>query len=206
QGAGFGNLLPVDRAARAEVGRRLEKALTEAARKGDVPRRLAVAHAIGAMGEDIPPITPSPAKGDEPPPRTAQTSRGFASSLAPILIRLCQDPEPAVRTAAARALGRINPEPGPTAAALKALLAGDEVGPRRAAAEALCSLVEIPSQLPAGGCGADPVAAAAIGAGPQDERGGAEAVAPGARGPVRAPGVPAEGAADARRRRQPAVR
>jgi HEAT repeat protein len=148
QNAGFANVLPVDRAARAEVGRRLEKALAEAARKGDVPRRLAVAHAIGAMGDDIPTITPPPAKGDEPPTRTAQPSRGFASSLAPILIRLCQDPEPTVRTAAARALGRINPEPGPTAAALKAILANDEVGPRRAAAEALGSLVEIPSRLP----------------------------------------------------------
>jgi HEAT repeat protein len=148
QSAGFANVLPVDGAARAEVGRRLEKALAEAARKGDVPRRLAVAHAIGAMGDDIPPITPPPAKGNEPPTRTALASRGFASSLALILIRLCQDPEPAVRTAAARALGRINPEPGPTAAALKAILARDEVGPRRAAAEALGSLVEIPSRLP----------------------------------------------------------
>jgi HEAT repeat protein len=145
QTTGIGTVLP-DRAARAEIGRRLEKALTEAARKGDVPRRLAVAHAIGAMGDDIPSINPPPAKGDEPPTRTAQASRGFASSLAPILIRLCQDPEPAVRTAAARALGRINPEPGPTVAALKALLAGVEVGPRRAAAEALCSLVEIPTR------------------------------------------------------------
>src|SRR5262249_41089153 len=110
-----------------------------------VPRRLAVAHAIGAMGEDIPAINP-PARV----PKLASLSapvRGYASSLAPILIRLCQDPEPAVRTAAARALGRINPEPGPTAEALRVLLAGDEVGPRRAAAEALCNLVEIPSRL-----------------------------------------------------------
>jgi HEAT repeat protein len=145
QTTGFGNLLP-DRAARAEIGRRLETALTEAARKGDVPRRLAVAHAVGAMGDDIPPINPPSAKGDEGPLSTVRASRGYASSLAPILIRLCQDPEPAVRTAAARALGRINPERGPAVAALKGILARDEVGPRRAAAEALCGLVEIPTR------------------------------------------------------------
>jgi HEAT repeat protein len=113
----------VHRAARAEVGRRLEKELAETARTGDLPSRLAVAHLIGVL------------------PKTRALDRysrkGFASSLAPVLIHLYRDPEPAVRTAAARTLSRINPDPGPAAAALQGLLSKDEVGARRVAAAAL---------------------------------------------------------------------
>jgi HEAT repeat protein len=132
----------VDRAARAEVGRRLEKALTEAARSGSVTRRLAVAHAIGAMGNDIRTLNPPEnVKGRA----FVRPQRSFASSLAPVLIGLCQDREPSVRQAAARALGRINPEPPAATAALKALFEKGDAGTRRAAAEALCSLVELPT-------------------------------------------------------------
>jgi HEAT repeat protein len=129
-----GGAIPSDQPARAEVGRRLQKALTEAARKGDAAGRLAVAHLIGALGVDI--------RGTEP-----GSVRGFGSTLAPLLIRLCGDPEPAVRAAAAGALGRVHPEPKAAAAALKRVLEKDEAGPRRAAAAALGRLVEVASAL-----------------------------------------------------------
>src|SRR5262249_44233851 len=70
----------------------------------------------------------------------SRSSRGFAVSQTPLLVRLCQDPEPAVRAAAARALGRVRPDPAVATAALKTILARDEVGPRRAAAQALSDL------------------------------------------------------------------
>src|SRR5262249_54467263 len=120
----------VDRAARAEVAGRLEKALTEAATRGDVPRRLAVAHLVSALGQD-------------PSAYDPRSWRGFAVSLTPLLVRLCRDREAAVRAAAARALGRVQPDPAVATAALKTILARDEVGPRRAAAEALSDLVGV---------------------------------------------------------------
>jgi HEAT repeat protein len=66
---------------------------------------------------------------------------GLARSLAPDLARLTRDPHPAVRQAAARALGTINPDPQEAIPALQRLLMEKDVGVRRAAAEALPELV-----------------------------------------------------------------
>jgi hypothetical protein len=98
----------VDQAARTQISRRLQKALDEVASKGDVPRRLGVAHLIGGLAAA---------------PRSLEAhARGFANSQGPLLIRLCQDPEPAVRAAAARNLGRIKPDMAAAAAALSKIL------------------------------------------------------------------------------------
>jgi HEAT repeat protein len=90
--------------------------------------RLAVATFIGEMGSAV---------------RTSATVEpfGLTRSLAPELARLTRDPQAAVRLAAARALGKINPEPQEALPALQRLLAEKDVGPRRAAAEALPELV-----------------------------------------------------------------
>lgn len=127
-------IVAIDQAARKEVGERLIRALGAATARKDIASRLAAANLIGGMGTDIRAVDPT-------------SRRGFASGLAPLLAQLCRDPDPKVRAAAARALGKIFPEPAEAAAKLKAMLSKDKEGPRRAAAEALGSLITTATEL-----------------------------------------------------------
>jgi HEAT repeat protein len=63
------------------------------------------------------------------------------ASFAPGLTKLTRAPDPSVRTAAVRALGRLGPRAPRAVAALETVLTDDDVLQRRAAAEALANLI-----------------------------------------------------------------
>jgi HEAT repeat protein len=146
-------LFDLDREMRGKVIGRLVSELRTAMRSPEPSARRAAALFIGQMGTKI-------RAADEDKDR-----RGLASTLAPDLIKLTRAPDPkdkvteadtpAVREAAAAALGRINPEPRPVVSAMRQILERDpktgeytaEAPERRAAATALGDLIRIVSEL-----------------------------------------------------------
>jgi HEAT repeat protein len=124
----------IDQFYRTKLGHNFKDALNLAVDKGDTTSRLAVATMLGEIGASVRALTPTDLSG-------------FGRELAPILIRLTTDRDAMVRATAARALGRVNPMPGPAAAALKTLLEKGTVAQRRAAADGLVNLVLVPSSL-----------------------------------------------------------
>lgn len=90
--------------------------------------RLAAINLIGEMGTSV--------RGD-----TAKSS--LARDLAPDLAELVQDPDPAVRRAAARALGKVLPDAKVATEALGKLLASSQAEDRRAAAEGLTGMLRV---------------------------------------------------------------
>jgi HEAT repeat protein len=90
--------------------------------------RLAAINLIGEMGTSV--------RGD-----TAKSS--LARDLAANLAELVQDPDPAIRRAAARALGKILPDPKVATEALGKLLASNQAEDRRAAAEGLAGMLRV---------------------------------------------------------------
>lgn len=90
--------------------------------------RLAAINLIGEMGTSV--------RGD-----TAKST--LARELAPNLTELLQDPDPAVRRAAARALGKVLPDAKVATEALGKLLASGQAEDRRAAAEGLASMLRV---------------------------------------------------------------
>lgn len=121
----------IDRRMRGLVAARFQKGV-EAAAAGSPVARLAAARMLGEMGMSV---------------RALDGLAGFVRSLTPVLVKLTQDPDPSVRAAAARALGKTNPLPDPAVAALTQLLRSALVEDRRAAAEALLSMVQVIAQL-----------------------------------------------------------
>jgi HEAT repeat protein len=118
----------VDRAARHEIAKRLEQALRRGMTSGDATHRLAAATMLGAIGIGVPEIDGN--------------SSAFARPLAADLARLVNDKNADVQAAAARALGKINPDAKVATEALASLLQTNELGPRRAAAGALSNLIQ----------------------------------------------------------------
>jgi HEAT repeat protein len=118
-----------DQAARAEVGQRFAEGVRTAARAKESMQRRAAATLLGAMGANVRGIEP----GD---------LGGIARILTPELVTLARDPDPAVREAAVRALGRLNPDPDLAARALAKALGEKDPTLRRAAAAALGDLME----------------------------------------------------------------
>jgi len=90
--------------------------------------RLAAISLIGEMGTSV--------RGD-----TAKSS--LARDLATNLAELVQDSDPAIRRAAARALGRILPDAKVATEALGKLLASNQAEDRRAAAEGLAGMLRV---------------------------------------------------------------
>src|SRR5262249_9024060 len=127
----------IDRALRAEVGRRLVRGV-RAVIAGNAPTAVrAVADMLGDMGTGVRSLDP-------------EDRRGFTRTLTPELVKLVTNPalDDAARQAAARALGKINPDPDVAAPALKTLLQrGTTVGQRRAAVDGLGNLVRTVNQL-----------------------------------------------------------
>jgi HEAT repeat protein len=97
-------------------------------------RKLAAVGMIGDMG-----ITVARPMGEK--------KVALAAEFAPTLIGLLKDPDPLVRQAAARALGKINPEPAPATQALGEMLARADAGDRQAAAEGLANMLQALLQL-----------------------------------------------------------
>jgi HEAT repeat protein len=152
-------LIAIDRAARKEVGDRLEKRIEEDARRGDATNRLAIASMLETMGTSVralgdPVIWQGNIPGLHPGLRqdfgfdAARAAkyplpdwRGYARRFTPLLVKFTRDPSPQVRLVAARALGKINPDLKETAPALKGMLQKGTVPERRAAAEGLLSMM-----------------------------------------------------------------
>lgn len=122
----------VDRPIRDSIIDRLVSALRRMLQSNSVPAKIGAITQIGEMGVNI--FGPTGATN-------------LASSMAPELAKLTKDPSPAVRQAAARAIGRINPDPKPATAALGGLLESPDSADRLAAAEGLLLLLRTASQM-----------------------------------------------------------
>jgi HEAT repeat protein len=144
----------IDVAFRRKLGERFKAGLKAALSSTDATVRLAAAILVAEIE------TSSTATGDQGPAAIART-------LVPEIAKLTRDADTRVRTAAARALGKMNAGPTetwtyadkkatvkvvPSAAvvALKPLLSSENVAERRAAAEALVGLVREAGQYTRG--------------------------------------------------------
>jgi HEAT repeat protein len=123
----------IDQSVRAFIGERLQKSLHEVVVQGSAETRMAVAKLIGEMGSGIRALP-------------MDDKSGFGRSLAPDLIMLMGQDNPGLRQAAARALGKIDPEPEVAVKALDRMLQSNNVNDRRAASEALAEMVKIDLQ------------------------------------------------------------
>jgi HEAT repeat protein len=122
----------IDRAVHKEIESRLVRIVLDGLRSRDADRQVASATLLAEAGPQI----PSP-----------RYRRGLASTAAPELAKLLKDNNPAVVESAARALGRIFPDPDVAAPALGSVLQ-DRRGPeKRAAAAALVALIDSANQL-----------------------------------------------------------
>lgn len=126
----------VDQPLRAAVEERFQKGIHAVVKKGDAVGQLAVANMLGDMGVTV--------RG------TGENKGGAARPLTADLVELLQSGNPAVREAAAKALGQINAEPTLAAPALGKVLAGDQLPQRRAAAIGLAGLVQVATQIQKG--------------------------------------------------------
>jgi HEAT repeat protein len=127
----------IDQALRAEVGSRFVKGVRAASASNDPTTVRALADMLGEMGSSVRSLDPD-------------DHSGFTRTLAPELVKLASNQalDDLSRAAAARALGKINPDPAVAVPALKALLQqGRSVELRRAAAEGLGTLVRVTGQL-----------------------------------------------------------
>jgi HEAT repeat protein len=75
---------------------------------------------------------------------------GLARQFTPNLVALCSDGDSVVRQFAARALGKINPDPEPATEALSKLLKTGNVAERRAAADGLFNMLQSLSRINTG--------------------------------------------------------
>ncbi|HEV3081816.1 MAG TPA: HEAT repeat domain-containing protein [Gemmataceae bacterium] len=126
-------MAPVDRKVRQALVERLQKQVRSLLQQGNVTDQLAVINIIAEMG---------------PSARNPEDKKGIGRDFGPDLAELMKEGHPpAVRAAAARALGQIFPEPKLAGKALGDLLASGDVQERRAAAEGLLGLVRVANQL-----------------------------------------------------------
>jgi HEAT repeat protein len=122
----------VDRGHRAVLLRRFEQAVRDVFARGDVRSQVAVADLIGYLGVQA---------------RAPGTRHSIGYPFGPDLARLVRSGEPAIRAAAAEALGRIHPDLEIALPALGSLLEAPDAAERLAATRALVSLVQVVSQL-----------------------------------------------------------
>jgi HEAT repeat protein len=126
------NVAGVDQPIRAVLVRRFERDVRQTLQKSDDTARQAVVQLLAEIGTGV---------------RGTDTTGGLARPFGPDLAALVKKGTPAVRDAAARALGKINPDPAVAVPALNELLGTDDVPARVAAADGLFSLVETASWL-----------------------------------------------------------
>lgn len=133
----------VDRAARQELVDRLTTTLRQVLQRGGTPAKLAAITEISEMGTEIRAGDPPADELKNMPPeeRLRWARGGLARQFTPDLIKLTEDGDPVIREFAARALGKINPDPQPATAALAKLLQAGSVGERRAAADGLLEML-----------------------------------------------------------------
>jgi HEAT repeat protein len=127
---------PIDAELRKQLADRLAAGLRTALQRGDQTAQLAAITLIGEMGSTVRDIAPA--------------KTGYARSFGPDLVALVKGPDPVVSAAAARSLGRINADPEMTARALGELFSTGDFDQRRAAAQALISMVRTVALLAKG--------------------------------------------------------
>lgn len=136
----------IDRTVRRDLIKRFTDWVTELFKRtdrGSIDAQLGAVTTLSEMGITL---------------RGEADKTALARDLGPALAGLVQDsPFPAVRQAAARALGRINPEPKLASDALAKLLASQDPLDRLAAADGLASLVRVLGQMTKGRQGASNV-------------------------------------------------
>lgn len=126
----------IDRSVREGIAQRLAKGLRNILENSpDQDLRLAAIGMIGEMGASV---------------RGVGTRSGYAREFGPDLARIVVGGNPVLSAAAARALGKINPEPGPAAKSLGSRFSVNIVAERRAAAEGLVFIMKGVSLLAKG--------------------------------------------------------
>lgn len=125
----------VDQASRKDLAVRFEKSVRQLLDQGNDDQKLAAVTLLGEVGVNV---------------RGVGNRAGLFRDLTPNLTKQMESPSAPLREAAAQALGKINPEPGPATTALGKVLTKDEVGVRRSAAGALADLVKVVTGLAKG--------------------------------------------------------
>jgi HEAT repeat protein len=120
------------RAIHQQVEDRLARIIQNGLSSKDADQQVASATLLAEIGAQIP---------------GTRSRRGFASTFTPDLARLLKSENPAVAEAAARALGRIFPDPRVAGDALGGVFQDRRDSEKRAAAEALVSLIQEVDQL-----------------------------------------------------------
>ena len=120
----------VDFAARAAIGKKFKEAVDKVIKTGNADARLALADMLGEMGTEARSLEPG-------------NLYGLGRALTPELIHLTKDSNPAVRAAAARALGRVFPDPAEAAPAIVAVLKKGSPLERESAAQGLVNLIQV---------------------------------------------------------------
>lgn len=127
----------IDRKYREEVVKRLETGVRDMLQSSNTTSRLAAVSLLSEMGIHVRDV------GD-------RSRRSFAERLGPDLAGLLKDGDPAVRGAAARALGMVNADPKLSADALAALLKNPDLQLRQAAGDGLTNMVKVVAMLARG--------------------------------------------------------
>lgn len=126
----------VDKPIRALVAEKFEKAVRDVLQHGNPVGQMAAANLLGELGISV---------------RGAGMNKGGAARpLGEDVAKLLDAKDSRVREAAARALGKINPDPDVAVPALGRVLAKDDLGQRRAAAAGLGNLVQNVAQIAKG--------------------------------------------------------
>jgi len=117
----------IDRDLREKVEERFTQTIQASLKSAKPSQQMAAADLLGEIGIKI---------------RRTGTRQGLTSTLAPDLAALLKDKNPVVVESAAKALGKVNPEPKVAGPALQNVLETGTTGEKRAAAEALVSLIQ----------------------------------------------------------------
>lgn len=120
---------------RTQVAKRYEKAIRAALKEDNQDVQLAAVHFLGEAGLRW---------------AASRDHVGLNRVFTPDLVRLVNEGKPEIQTAAARALGQINPPVDKAVPSLASLLEAKEVAPRRAAAAGFRNLVNSITTLASG--------------------------------------------------------
>jgi len=122
----------IDRRHRAALLAQMEQAVRHVLSQGDATGQIAVIDMIADLGCRV---------------RGVGTSDGLARGFSGDLARLVREGATPVREAAARALGKINPDPDAALPALAGLLASEDASQRHVAATTLANIMKVSGQL-----------------------------------------------------------
>ncbi|MBY0528115.1 MAG: HEAT repeat domain-containing protein [Gemmataceae bacterium] len=134
----------IDSRIRQQLINRLTSVLSDAITKGSTAAKLAAITEIAEIGYSIRSGEARTDVGEKRTPEQAarELRGGLGRQFGPELALAMRDPSPLVRAAAARAMGKINPEPKLATQALGELLTSGDAPERLAAGEGLAGMVQ----------------------------------------------------------------